>query len=189
MTHFEYLSIATSIVMALGLARLLNGLSTIARHRNGYWVHIMWTVHLSLTHLMFWWIFWSYRQAEWSLSNFVLAFGALCALYFQATSLVPDDAGAVRDWKAYYDAERRPYFAAMMAYVLILAFNSILTRETPFVHPERVIQGLLFSIALLGFLCRRDRVQEALVLISIALIFIGIFSIPSSPAVAFEFNR
>jgi hypothetical protein len=180
MTQFEYLSIATSIVMALGVARLLNGLSVIVRTHQGYWVHTLWVLHLGLTHLLFWWTFWSYREADWSAVDFVLSFSMLCALYFQASSLVPDDARTVKDWRAFYEEERKPYFLAMIGYVIALVLNSVLVRESAFLSMERLPQAVMLAIAVAGYTLDSERAQRALALGSIAFISLGILVIPNT---------
>src|SRR4029453_6335057 len=60
MGAFEYLSVLISIILALGMTRVLAGVGEMlqarSRHRI-YWVHVIWIVNLFLYLVIAWWIF------------------------------------------------------------------------------------------------------------------------------------
>ena len=60
MGAFEYLSVLISIILALGMTRVLGGVGEMlqarSRHRV-YWVHAVWIVNLFLYLVIAWWIF------------------------------------------------------------------------------------------------------------------------------------
>ena len=69
MDAFSYLSVLTSIVLALGITRLLTGLGRLLRARSRvrvYWVHLLLTLNVFLFLVLNWWILfrWS-TQHEW----------------------------------------------------------------------------------------------------------------------------
>jgi hypothetical protein len=74
---FSYLSVLTSIVLALGITRIFAGVGAILEHRKSvrlYWVHMLWALNLLLFMSLQWWILFRWReQQEW---NFFL-FGFL----------------------------------------------------------------------------------------------------------------
>jgi hypothetical protein len=64
---FAYISIVRSIVIALGLTRLLNGLGKVLERRDkvqNYWVHILWAFNLFLYMVLNWWVLFRGTAAE-----------------------------------------------------------------------------------------------------------------------------
>ena len=51
MTLFEYLTVAVSIVLALGVVRLIEGLGPASEATRRYWVHFVYVVLFVLMHL------------------------------------------------------------------------------------------------------------------------------------------
>ena len=54
MTFFEYISVMVSVILALGIARLLGGLGELLVRRASkrtYWVHSLWMLLYSLLHI------------------------------------------------------------------------------------------------------------------------------------------
>ena len=76
MGAFEYLSVLISIILALGMTRVLGGVGEMlqarSRHRI-YWVHVIWIVNLFLYLVIAWWIFYRWRdQQPWTFLPFSL---------------------------------------------------------------------------------------------------------------------
>ncbi len=93
MSAFEYLSVLISIILALGMTRVLAGVGEMLQassHRQIYWVHVLWIVNLFLYLVVAWWIFYRWRnQQPWTffLSVFVLISPTI--LYLAAVLLFP----------------------------------------------------------------------------------------------------
>src|SRR5829696_1643081 len=72
---FEYLAVIVSVIVGLGLTRILQGMARMLEARarvRVYWVHLVFTGIVFLGHLLFWWLFWSSRQVEaWSFFPFL----------------------------------------------------------------------------------------------------------------------
>ncbi len=95
MTLFEYISIATSLILSFSLARTLTNFAPIFTSENRYWVHSAWVVGLLVNHAILFWDIWLYQRVEvWTLVEFVLLLmgpimlliGAFCQ---RATGLRP----------------------------------------------------------------------------------------------------
>ena len=59
MEPFTYLSVLISIVLALGMTRVLAGIGEMLQarsHRKIYWVHVVWAVNLFVYLVIAWWI-------------------------------------------------------------------------------------------------------------------------------------
>src|SRR5205809_7380504 len=65
MSAFEYLSVLISIILALGMTRVLGGVGEMLQagsRRHIYWVHVIWIVNLFLYLVVAWWIFYRGRD-------------------------------------------------------------------------------------------------------------------------------
>ncbi|MCP4004295.1 MAG: hypothetical protein GY725_08875 [bacterium] len=92
MSQFEYVAIAVSLILSLGVARILNGISHALNGEHHYWVHTSWVLVSLANFAIYWWSFWDARNvASWHLGSFlaVLVYPAL--LYIGAALLVPGD--------------------------------------------------------------------------------------------------
>ena len=72
MSLFEYVTVAVSIVLGLGVAHLLGNARPVLDRGHRYWLHALWVATLLLLHALEWWALWSFREARWS-------FGASCS--------------------------------------------------------------------------------------------------------------
>jgi len=75
MDPFSYLSVLISIILALGMTRVLAGVGEMPQvhtHRRIYWVHAVWVVNLLVYLVVAWWIFYRWRnQQPWTFLLFV----------------------------------------------------------------------------------------------------------------------
>ena len=71
MSHFEYISVAVSLIYSLILAKLLGALPAALRPDRRYWVHTLWIVILFFITCDSWWRIWSYREADWNPTAFL----------------------------------------------------------------------------------------------------------------------
>ncbi len=59
MDPFSYLSVLISIVLALGMTGVLQGLGEMLQarsHRRVYWVHALWVLNIFLFLVIAWWV-------------------------------------------------------------------------------------------------------------------------------------
>ena len=85
MGAFEYLSVLISIILALGMTRVLAGVGEMLQARSLrrlYWVHIIWIINLFLYLVIAWWIFYRWRnQQPWTFLLFVFVLISPTILY------------------------------------------------------------------------------------------------------------
>lgn len=65
MSKFEYLTVFSSIVMAIAVSEILSGLGRLIRHRDRvriYWVHILWMFIAVSAGTQEWWNLWRFRD-------------------------------------------------------------------------------------------------------------------------------
>jgi len=93
MSAFEYLSVLISIILALGMTRVLAGVGEMLQassHRQIYWVHLLWIINLFLYLLVAWWVFYRWRnQQPWTFFLFVFVLISPTILYLASVLLFP----------------------------------------------------------------------------------------------------
>ena len=100
MAAFEYLSVLISIILALGMTRVLGGVGEMLQarsHRRIYWVHVVWIINLFLYLVIAWWIFYRWRnQQPWTFYLFVFVLISPTILYLALLLLFPRESDVDR---------------------------------------------------------------------------------------------
>src|SRR6201997_254914 len=125
MGAFEYLSVLISIIIALGMTRVLAGVGEMlqarAQHRI-YWVHATWIVNLFVCLVVTWWIFYRWRnQQSWTFYLFVFVLISPTIMYLASMLLFPREGSVDEsiDYKAHYYANNRAFFAIFSMFAVI----------------------------------------------------------------------
>jgi len=172
MTVFEYLSVLISIVLALGIAHLLGGLSAIARawrRVQPYWVYALWAVWVLAIHIQIWWTYWDQSVvAEWTLPRF----GAMLVLpglaYFMARTIIPESSGdGTVDLREHFTSIRVPFFVSVaLLWIYAMVWRTAAFGE-PLLVPRRGLQAALAILAVVRALTENKRWQGGVVTASI----------------------
>src|SRR4030095_11533421 len=107
MDAFNYLSVLISIILALGMTRVLGGVGEMLQARSRrrvYWVHAIWIINLFLYLVIAWWIFYRWRNQEpWRFLLFVFVLISPTILYLASLLLFPREADVERamDYKTH----------------------------------------------------------------------------------------
>ena len=114
MTIFEYLSVAASIILALGISKLVSSVRHVFAPGRRDWLHAALFAYLLLAHLLQWWRFWPLHEVEsWNFLQFLIVVGSPICLYFAAAVLVSDAPSEVQSWRNQLAEAHRWFFAAM----------------------------------------------------------------------------
>src|SRR5438128_11333712 len=111
MDPFSYLSVLISIVLALGMTRVLQGLGEMLQarsHRRVYWVHAVWALNIFLFLVVAWRVFYRWRfEHTGTFFLFVFVLISASILYLCRLLLFPrDGAVSVMDDKTHYYSTR-----------------------------------------------------------------------------------
>ena len=169
MSPFEFVAAFFSVVLGLGVAHLLGGVSGLLEARGRvrtYWVHSAWVLATILLLIHSWWGMWSLKAASsWSYPAFLCFVAYLIALYLISTLLLPrvPEHGPV-DLGAHFDTIR-PVFLSFVAAVFVLAtvLNYTLF-AVDLLSLFTVIPGVASVLILLGAVIRNRSYNAALVL-------------------------
>jgi hypothetical protein len=132
MGAFEYLSVLISIILALGMTRVLAGVGQMLearRHRRIYWVHVVWIVNLFIYLVVAWWIFYRWRnQQSWNFYLFVFVLISPTILYLASMLLFPRETSTDDsvDYKTHYYANHRAFFVIFSLFTVVDIADTLL---------------------------------------------------------------
>jgi hypothetical protein len=115
MDAFSYISIVPSIIIALGITRLLTGIGKIVERRDKvqkYWVHILWSVNVFLFMALNWWVLFRWESwSPWSFPLFMFLLLTPTVCFLLSVVLFPDPFEEKMDFKQHFYEDRRWFFA------------------------------------------------------------------------------
>jgi hypothetical protein len=183
MTHFEFISVAVSMVLALSAARLLSALPDVLAPGRRYWIHALWCVALLFAHMDFWWTIWIYREIDpWTFTGFAVVMITPALLFLTASSLVSDSPNTIVSWRTHFYAKRRVFFSLYFATVCSIPLRQLLVlgdASVPSVEGLSALPVVLMmlvgpSIPVLGIITSNERAQAFFVLVSAGGIFFNL---------------
>jgi len=118
---FNYVAVLVSIIVGLGLTRVLSQLSEtiqVQDRTRTYWVHTLWMIGLFINLMLSWWVFYRWKAApQWNFFLFIWVTIAPTLLYLASGVLCPGEleSTGAKDWREYYYANRRGFFFSFVA--------------------------------------------------------------------------
>lgn len=166
MTHFEYIAVMMSIILGLGIIRLLGSLETVfSKHR--YWPHAVWVISLFWLHVQNWWGLWELRKLSFN----VIIYSAMIvyvSLLYLCTVALTNRASNDTPWKEHFFDQRRWFFGVLILTILVAIFSTRLFLGASLLHPYRIVQFSLLGLAILALVSDSENVQKG----SSALFFV-----------------
>ncbi len=183
MDPFSYLSVLTSIILGLGIARILTGIGKMLQGRQYvrvYSVHLLWSLNLFLYIVLIWWVLyrWQSRQ-DWTFFLFLFLLLSPTVAFLESILLFPDSNEPVLDLKQQFFANR-PWFFGLAALLPPLdALDTLLKGWDHFVSQGFIYVltlSLVFGLSLVGLLTDREDFHKyyAVFFLVYILIFITI---------------
>jgi len=133
LTIFEFLSVAASIVLALGLSILKTSIPYVFDAHKRDWLHSATFVALVAGHILAWWRIWPLNSvANWNILGFAILMGTPLSLYLAATALVSKNPDQVESWKEKFSDNSRWLFSALAAvWIFGILRGYVLLDRTP----------------------------------------------------------
>jgi len=169
MSPFEYLSVLISIILALGMTRVLAGVGEMLQarsHRRIYWVHVLWIVNVFLYLVVAWWIFYRWRnQQPWTFFLFIFVLISPTILYLASILLFPPESDLEEsiDYKTHYYANHRAFFVLFAMFTPIDIVDSLLKGISHFLQlgPQYIVSNSLYFVGLVtAAITRNERYHE-----------------------------
>jgi hypothetical protein len=175
MSHFEYLSVLLSIVIAFAMSEALSGWGQMIRMRDRvrlHPLHLGWSVLSVLLMVQWWWGFWQYRNV------LDLGFFGFLAVLSEPITLVlltfvltphPTELGG-RDLRAEYFRNRRWIFGLGALLLVELALVDARVAGQPFWHLENAFRGFGLGVLAVLAISENERLHTALLALAYALL-------------------
>ncbi len=118
MDAFEYISILTSIIIGLGMAQLLLGVSRLIQHPESarpYWVHLCWVLTMFVYSVFWWW--WQFNLGEievWTFGAYLLVIFYAFLIFLMCALLSPVNLSGYDGFEDYYYAKRAWIFGTFL---------------------------------------------------------------------------
>jgi hypothetical protein len=169
MGAFEYLSVLISIILALGMTRVLAGVGEMLQARSRrrvYWVHAIWIINVFLYLVVAWWIFYRWRnQQPWTFFLFIFVLISPTLLYLASLLLFPreGDVDSAVDYKTHYYANHRAFFILFALFAPVDIVDSLLKGVPHFLNlglPYIVINVLFPAGLVTAAITRNERYHQ-----------------------------
>ncbi len=126
---YLHVRVLVSLVLGLGLTRLLAGVSRFIQHpgrQKVYPVHLVWVAALILTMMNFWWWEFALIRVEWNFALFAFVLFYAFLFYLLASLLFPDDLTDYTGFEDYFFSRRRWFFGLLALTLVVDVFDTII---------------------------------------------------------------
>lgn len=164
MDAFEYISVLTSIVIGLGMAQLLLGVTRIVQHpekTRPYWIHSCWVAYMFIFTVFWWW--WEFNLSKieiWTFGAYLLVILYGFLVFLQCAMLSPVDVSDYDGLKNYYYARRRWIFGIFMLIQIVDIADAFIKGMDYFYSlgvQYFVSQPIIFAGAMGAFVTRNEK--------------------------------
>jgi hypothetical protein len=170
-----------SMVLGLGVTRLLLGLITVFRIRRQAkldWVPLVWSLCLFLTQLEYWWAINQLPASRPSFSflDFVSLVVLTLALFAASALLLPSrPEDEAMDLRQYFETEGRFALLAMAIFSGLGFLANLVFFEAPLIALWSLLDLPIMGLLLLGFLANRRAVQATTACLYLPLLLVDIW--------------
>ncbi len=185
MDLFEYILILTSVIYAMAVGQLLEGVSRVAQSPTPvrmYLPHTIWAFNLFGFICLIWWATWEFRDVEWSSLRYAYMLVAP-TLFFLTCSLVTPQRleGNEISLETHFFRIRRLFFGAYFFAALAVIVDGSVLADEPIWFSGRIGHLIILGAALWGFFSSSRKVHLALpviTLLAVAVLTITRFLMP-----------
>ncbi len=170
MSHFEFVSVALSIVIGLALALLLTSSLALFKARRSvrlHWIPFLWASYIFVSQIQIWWAIYGLSILD-TISGYTFMLLLLMAiLLFIAGGLVlPNNSQMTVSLLEYFQNDGRYGVLAYATFWLIAFIGNLSVFSLPFWDPANITLFILMTLALWAFRTHR--------MLAIATILYGI---------------
>jgi len=164
MSLFEYISVAISIILALGVARLLTNMIELLRHRRNvkwHWVPLIWALAILIIQFQFWWQIYAVDglleslNRNWRNVDYIVMVLYTITLFTAGSLVLPSRvrASEITDLWEHFQTEGKLSLIALVAYVVCgILLNVVVLGMPLWSWPFAMMMALAFAwiLPLLG---------------------------------------
>lgn len=181
METFRWISVILSMILGLGIARLLASAVAIFRARGSAtldWVPMVWAAAIFIQQIAFWWSLEeaASRLPAWTLPVFLMLVLLVLALFLAASLVLPGEMSAGDRLESHFHRDGRWALLALAAFnLVVIVADWVIWGSGPLSEAVR-INVALTVVPLAGFLGSR-RVQAIAALAYMAIIIWGVIDL------------
>jgi hypothetical protein len=137
MDMYLHIRVLFTIILGLGVSRLLSGVARIVQHPKEYkvyWVHLLWALFVFLYLIHFWW--WEYRLQtvqQWTFPLYFFISMYAVVQYLLCVLLFPEEMADYKSFKEYFYS-RRQWIFSLMATLFIADIADTLVKGRAYLH-------------------------------------------------------
>ncbi|KRA83117.1 hypothetical protein [Altererythrobacter sp. Root672] len=137
--HIEFylhIRVLISLVLGLGLTRLLTGISKLIQHPDRqkiYPTHLIWVAILILTIMNFWWWEFALIRLNWNFALFAFVLLYAFLFFLLASLLFPEDMTDYSGFEDYFLSRRR-WFFGLLGLTLVADFIDTAVKGGPYLE-------------------------------------------------------
>lgn len=179
MDLFSYILILTSVIYALAVAQVLEGVSRLVQSPSPvrtFLPHTLWVSILFLFIFLIWWATWEFRDVQWTFAKYAYMLAAPTLFYLVCSLLMPQRLdGDVVNLEEHFFRVRRLFFAAyFFASLAVMIDGNVLANEALW-HGGRIGHVLILGAAVAGYSVSNRRVHLVVAVItSMTVVWLGI---------------
>lgn len=180
MTPFEYVIVLISIILGLGIARVLTGVAEIIKRWNSlthFWPYLIWIALVFVLHIQEWWATYDLRTVPaWSLPTFLFVILYPILLFILANLLFPTRWPKKGfDVKEFYFANCQKFFVCVMIFAILSIVQNVIIAK--YRLQDQVIQFLvLVFFTVMTFIKTRSAfVHTLLAIVMLTMMLAGLF--------------
>ena len=164
MTAFEFLTVAVSIILALGVTQLLTAVVRLIERREEVvwdWITVTWAIVILVSHLQFWWAVFGLRALpQWSFIAFTMLMGEAFFLFLAASLVLPRaGSGADADLAAHFLQNGRWAVLAIIFYGAFGWISDFILFELPLLSGWNALRLITVGVLLWVFRSESRRVH------------------------------
>lgn len=166
MSIFEYISVAISIILALGITRLLTGMIDLVRYRRAikwHWIPLVWALAILIIQFQFWWQVFAIDgvleslERGWRNVDYVVMVLYTVTLFIAGSLVLPTryEPGKTLDLWAHFQSEGKLALIALLGYVACGVLLVVVVLEAPILSMNvlvAVVLGVVWGMPMLGIL-------------------------------------
>jgi hypothetical protein len=179
MDNFRWIAVIVSLILGLGVARLLISAVGIFRVRRRVvldWPPLVWAATIFLQEVAFWWSLEesASRVTTWTLASFLLLVVLVLMLFLAASLILPtNDMAEGESLRTFFEEDGRWALVALGVFNIAIALLHFALRSQGKINEQIVINLLLAAASLAAFFGPR-RVQVAASLACLPIIVWGV---------------
>lgn len=166
MDLFSYILILTSVIYALAVAQILDGVSRLVQFPDSvrtFAPHTIWLINVFVFIFLIWWASWEFREIEWTFPLYAYMLIAPTLFFLACSLLIPHrlrDGGV--DLESHFFRIRRLFFAAYFFGALAVMVDGNVLAEEAIWHSGRIGHIVILGAAILGYFSESRRTHFVL---------------------------